>query len=463
MAGENKQKIKNTYLLAGGMGLIFLGCLMVLSFIQYSDGDDSFFLQYCGNMGFGEYLTWRYETWTGRMISEGLMHLFFNQDLWVWRIVNAGMITALPISLTFIKKKITGNIEIVDFWFALLFYLLIDIKTFGYSCIWITGSMNYLWPAVCGVAALLAIASEAFQTEDEGIYILSIPCAIIAGMSSEQMGAVIFAFSMICIGSKLWQKKKVGMGMLMQAIATAGAFGFSSFAPGNALRVAASVEIYMPQFDSLSLSERLFLLIQWLISSVANENAMLFVAIWLAGAFLLLDRLKRERFASGKAVWTKCCLAGCGIFGVIALIGKAGVRIVCDVGIDLSKLTGKVEMVPKAADMTMTQWLVLIWWSMALVFTFFLLWELTNGNIVILLTYLGAIACEVILILSPTIYSSGERVFFVTGILFMGILLLLLDILQKEKMGIWYVGSVAGLAIVNLLLQIPELIKMLAG
>ena len=471
MVGENKQKRNKLYFIAGGMGLIFIGCLVILSFIQYSDGDDSFFLQYCGSMGFLEYLTWRYETWTGRMISEGFMHLFFNQDLWVWRIVNAGMITALPISLAFIKKKITGSIEIVDFWFAVLFYLLIDIKTFGYSCIWITGSMNYLWPAVCGVMALLTVAAEGFQIEDEGLiekkdhrknrfYAVSIPCAMIAGMSSEQMGAVIFAFSMICIGSKLWQKKKVGIGMLLQAVATAGAFGFSSLAPGNALRVAASVEIYMPQFNSLSLSERLFLLIQWLISSFANENAMLFVAIWFAGVFLLWDRLKRERFTSGKKLWIKGCLSGCIIFAVIALLGKAGVKAVCDVGIDLSKLTGKVETVPTATDMTMIQWFVLLWWSLALVFTFFLLWELTNGNIVILLTYLGAIACEVILIFSPTIYSSGERVFFVTGILLMGILLLLLDMLQKEKLETWYIGSVTGLAVVNLLLQIPKLISM---
>ena len=422
-------------------------------------------------MGLWDYLTWRYETWTGRMISEGLMHLFFNQDLWIWRIVNAGMITALPISLVFIKKKITGSIKMIDFWFTLLFYLLIDIKTFGYSCIWITGSMNYLWPAVCGVTALLAVASEAFELEEEGVlgekdrrkkhfYILSIPCAIIAAMSSEQMGAVIFSFSMIGIGSKLWQKKKVGIGMFMQAIATAGAFGFSSFAPGNALRVAASVEMYLPQFDSLSLSERFFMLIQWLISSFANENAMLLTAIWFAGILLLLDRLKRERLVREKEVLTKCCLAGCIMFGVVALIGKAGIQTVCDIGIDLSKLTGKVEFVPKAADMTMLQWMVLIWWSLALVFTFFLLWELTNGNIVILLTYLGAIACEVILILSPTIYSSGERVFFVTGILFMGILLLLLDILQKEKLETWYIGSVMGLAIGNFLLQIPELLDL---
>ncbi len=474
MEGENKQKRKDSYIMAGGMGILFIGCLAILSFIQYSDGDDSFFLQYCGSMGFLEYLTWRYETWTGRMISEGLMHIFFNHDLWLWRIVNAGMISALPISLIFIKKKITDNIEIVDLWFALLFYLLIDIKTLGYSCIWITGSMNYLWPAVCGLAALFTIASEVFREEDEEligrndgrqkwIYAISIPCAIIAGMSSEQMGAVILAFSVIGIGIKLWQRQKLGGGMLMQAVATAGAFALSSFAPGNALRVAASVEIYMPEFHSLSLGERFFLLIQWLISSFANENAMLLTAIWLAGGFLLLERLKRERLASGKAFLTKCYLAGCAIFAFIAVMGKAGVKTVCDIGLDLSKLTGKVEVVPRAADMTMVQWMVLIWWSIALVFTFFLLWELTDRKIVILLTYLGAIACEVILILSPTIYSSGERVFFVTGILLMGILLLLLDILQKEKLERMYIAGVTGLAVLNLLIQMPELMGMLVG
>ena len=449
------------------MVLVFAVCLFVLSLIHYSDGDDTFFLQFCGSMGLFEYLKWRYETWTGRMISEGMMHIFFNRDLWWWRIVNAGMLTALPLALVHVKNRISGKKQVFGVWVALLFYLLIDINTFGYSCIWITGSMNYLWPAVCGVMALAAVAEEAFSQEEENgkrkwMYLWSIPCTLIAAMSSEQMGAVILAFCLIYIGSKFWKKQRCSIGIFLQTMAAAGAFAVSSLAPGNVLRVEESVEVYLPQFYSLSFGEKLFMLLQWFVSSFANENAMMLTAIWVAGIFLLTARWKKGILSPQERIRNRIFLGGCCMFGVTALAGKAGISAVCDMGIYLSEMTGKIEAVPVAAEMTGVQWMALGWWSIALAFTFFLLWELTNGMSVVLLTYLGAAACEVIMILSPTIYSSGERVFFVTGILLTGILLLLLELLQKEKKDVWFAGTVTILGLYNFLIQIPQLISLLA-
>ena len=42
----------------GLLALLYVGCLLVLSFISYSDGDDAFFLEYCNSMGLIAYLKW---------------------------------------------------------------------------------------------------------------------------------------------------------------------------------------------------------------------------------------------------------------------------------------------------------------------------------------------------------------------------------------------------------------------
>ena len=42
--------------------LMLIGALLVVSQSSYSDGDDAFFYQYTNSMGFGEYLSWRYQT-----------------------------------------------------------------------------------------------------------------------------------------------------------------------------------------------------------------------------------------------------------------------------------------------------------------------------------------------------------------------------------------------------------------
>lgn len=478
MSAGQKYKVKKVHI-AALLGLVFAGCLAVLSFIHYSDGDDAFFLEYCGSMGFLEYLKWRYETWTGRMISEGFMHIFFNSDIWWWRIVNAGMLTALPLSLALLKNKVLNKNQLLEqenknghlllsVFLALLFYLLIDIKTFGYSCIWITGSMNYLWPDVCGLLALYAVAGEAAADPKLGrkqawIYAISIPCAVIAAMSSEQMGAVILAFEWLYIGGVIWQKRMPGKGILAQTVVTILAFAASSLAPGNDLRVAASVELYIPQFESLTLGERLFMTLQWLISSFANENAVLLTAIWAAGIFVLTARMKSAKY-SGKAKWkTVGLLSGCGVFAVAAIAGKLGFAAVCDIGMDLAQMIGRVEAVPTVHDMTGAQWGAFFWWSAAIMFTLFLLYEITEGMPVAVLNYLGAIACEAIMIFSPSIYTSGERVFFLTDIMLFFLVLWLFERVREVKRSTCYIGILLLLAFGNLALQASELMGMLAG
>ena len=76
---------------------------------------------------------------------------------------------------------------------------------------------------------------------------------------------------------------------------------------------------------------------------------------------------------------------------------------------------------------------------------------------------MGAVACEVIMILSPTIYSSGERVFFITGLMLMFIVLLLYEQLPKGRMRAGYVGVLLVLGVGNLLLQAVELLAMITG
>lgn len=473
---EKKWEWKKVHIIAL-LALLYAGCLLVLSFIGYSDGDDAFFLEYCGSMGFFEYLQWRYKVWTGRMISEGFMHIFFNMDLWVWRVVNAGMLVALPVVLVALKNKVAPAQDIrtksdknaaylAGLVMAVLTYALLDIKAFGYSAVWITGSMNYLWPMVCGIVALGVVADVTYgkdATLSMWKYAAASVCAVIAAMSSEQMGAVLLAFEGICIAEKVWKKKHVQVGLLVQSVVTLGAFLVSSLAPGNELRIVAAIEHNMPQFEQLGFGERFFVLAQWLVSSFANESAVFLIAIWLLGVLLLGVNLKSGKLAGKHAVCAKAYSVLAVVFAVVALAGKCGVTALNDIGINLAELAGLVERVPQAADMSTMQWMVLVWWLLAMLFTLFFLWEVSDGKWVILLTYMGAVACEVILIFSPTIYSSGERVFFLAGLMLMFIIMVLYEKLPKGKMRVAYVGILLFLGISNLLLQAVELLAMIAG
>ena len=57
--------------------LMFMGVFLLLTQVGYSDGDDAFFYQYTHEMGFLEYLSWRYTTWVGRMSGEAMVYAAF--------------------------------------------------------------------------------------------------------------------------------------------------------------------------------------------------------------------------------------------------------------------------------------------------------------------------------------------------------------------------------------------------
>ena len=88
--------------------LMLIGALLVVSQSSYSDGDDAFFYQYTNSMGFGEYLSWRYQTWVGRMSGEAFVYLAFRLGLGFWRVVNAVMLVLLPMGVLRLSEKAAG-------------------------------------------------------------------------------------------------------------------------------------------------------------------------------------------------------------------------------------------------------------------------------------------------------------------------------------------------------------------
>ena len=95
--------------------LMFMGVFLLLTQVGYSDGDDAFFYQYTHEMGFLEYLSWRYTTWVGRMSGEAMVYAAFTLGIWFWRVVNAMMIVLLPCGVLKLAEKQRGFVQ-KDFW-----------------------------------------------------------------------------------------------------------------------------------------------------------------------------------------------------------------------------------------------------------------------------------------------------------------------------------------------------------
>lgn len=441
MEKKSTRKKQNPYFII--WALVFVGILFILSFTGYSDGDDAFFYEYTNQMGFVEYLSWRYNTWVGRMAAEALVWFTFRRGIWFWRVVNAGVLAALPMGIWKLAERVAGSGwygEKAELWqektrfgaMLLCFtgYLLMNAMTLGYAAVWVNGSIFYTWSFTCGILALIPVADAVHGKIKEHwcAYWYVIPCCIVASMSIEQMGAVLLTLEILACIALSWKKRKLPQILAIQTLITAVSFILLFLAPGNELRVAQETLNWMPQYDMLSLGEHFFITLQWLLSSFANENCAILCVLWVVAMFSLWEQKKKG--------W----LLPAAMFFVTGLLKYMGVSLFCDMGMGAVDGSRQVLQVPRVTDLTAANVFAMLWWSAALIYTLLLLLVAAKEKVTLSLTYLAGIASEAIMYFSPTMYASGARVYYLTDLLYVFIIsVLFLQLRERRNIVFWLV------------------------
>lgn len=473
--------------------LMYVVALVILSSRGYSDGDDAFFYQYTNSMGFFEYLGWRYENWVGRMAGEALVYLTFNLGLSFWSVINALMLVFLPLGVIYLSVRAAripegtlrgwkyrqsvcaglnyDQIGIGIAVAAVAAYLMMSADTLGYAAVWVNGSIFYTWTFTCGIWALTTFADFVFSENPatgeagnklhfsmEGCkarkFFYAIPFAVIATMSIEQMGAVLLVFEVLGIVYGICKWRRVHPLLLAQTVVTLAAFVVLFMAPGNDVRVAAEIVNWMPQYETMSFGQHLFITIHWLLSSFANENKLFLCVIWIAGILLILQ--KKEKRAID---W---CMAGlAGIFTVVALLPYVGITTFSNMGMQYLNIEQCIYEVPTIDKFIGEQIFAMIWWAVALVFTFIFLWRVSGCQITLLLAYLAGIASEAIMFFSPTMYASGARVYYLTDILYLFVILCMALGLRDGKWRNAVYASCIVLGAINFVAQIPMFLALI--
>ncbi|MBR0090448.1 MAG: hypothetical protein IJP92_02000, partial [Lachnospiraceae bacterium] len=279
--------------------LLFATALVLCMRIRFSDGDDAFFLEHTASRSLAEFVSWRYQTWSGRIFAESAIWITFRAGIVFWRIVNALMLTALPLLMLRLAEGSFSRLCRQENRRVLLLlltvsgvYLLLSLRTAGYACIWITGSLNYLHGAVFATAALISFG-DALDAErrtkaspsGEGTqagrrmlpkYAAGILCAALGAGFAEQIAAIVFALMAIGCVQNFYLHHEIRLVPVLMTLCSFAVLLVSLLAPGNALRNATSEEWYFPGFSSLSVSARCILTLQYVLSSFSNENSLLF-------------------------------------------------------------------------------------------------------------------------------------------------------------------------------------------
>ena len=441
------------------LGIIFLAAFAVFCKIHYSDGDDAFFDSCVKSMSFLDYLKERYLTWTGRVGGETAIYITFTLGIWFWRVVNALMVTALPTLVFLIVKKFYPGIagaaptstwsDLRLFLLTCSGFLMMDIVTCGHGAIWISGSVFYTWALVsaltCIYLTLDYFTSGSISTKK---ILASIPFGLFALTSIEQIALLLLAYFIGGIALHVIHKKKIPSILYVELAIFLATFAVVLAAPGNTLRIVKEAETWFPSFLVLPFGERAFISVQWLTSSFANEGKILFLLIWIAFLFSTTPKSKPTVVATA-------------LFSAVAILPLAGITALADTGISYIDPAVRPEVFPSIANATTLNFVAMAWWLGAAAFTLFLIYKHLGAKGASLFTV--AILCEVMMFFSPTIYASGERVFFVTDWILTFIILCLFSKTTSEKHRNILFSVALILAVLNVLTQVPEMLAKLSS
>ena len=431
---------------------MFIVSLAVFSQIGYSDWDDSFLLENIRQRGLSEYLQWRYETWSSRFFAECLFYLFFRCNIWVWRVVNAALLTLLPFlmlklaALCGAKRERQKNPDIWLMILAIFFYLVIRLRVFAYSCVWMTGSIVYLPGTVCGMIALIYAANCVYKEDfSHKALLYALPASLCTVLSTEQMGAVVIAVEGIAWGYLLLFQKKFRLDLLAAAVCSEIVFLLALKSPGNTIRTELSVQIYLPLLETITVPEHLFITLHWLLSTFANENAMLIAMVYLC----CLWKRGLRGIADIMAL----------VFGLAAVLSSLGADIFCDMGILLSEMSGRTEILYTWGVLEPMQRFAMIWWGVTLLYALFYVWY-AKRYVVMPLCLMAGIATEAVMYFSPTMYASGERLLFAANVvIYLIILWIAKEMMEKRRKA--FIMTLCAFGCLNFASQLSVLREMI--
>jgi hypothetical protein len=232
------------------LGLVVLSWGLWASVVPFGPGnDDDYYGKALLDRSLVSWLMEYYRTWSGRLAIDAVTSLVI-PHLWLWRILNAGMLTLLLYSAAAMLRR-EHDMRTVLFFIAGA--VLISPEVWLEAAWWMTGSFNYLWPAALGTFACLRFVRP------EGpawLFLLTIPAAVYACFQ-EQAAALLLVFQCI-LGGRLAWFGALRWQHVVQVAASVGALAVLVMAPGSAVRFAAMVFHWFPEYAMLTWPERLF-------------------------------------------------------------------------------------------------------------------------------------------------------------------------------------------------------------
>ncbi len=230
--------------------LFFASTLLVLQFHGPLVGnkDDVYHGSILARQSLWSWVEHSYTTWSARLTIDAVTVLVM-PHVGLWRVLNAAMLVLLFWSIAALLRA-ENDLRLLPGMVAAFF--LLDSVMVTDAMWWMTGSFNYLWPAALGAFAMLPFARPELPAR---LFVLTVPAVVYAAFQ-EQAGLLLVAFQCI-LGWRLVQQRRWRGWHLLQLAVTLACLAVVFASPGARRRYEA-LERWFPAYVDLSVLERLF-------------------------------------------------------------------------------------------------------------------------------------------------------------------------------------------------------------
>lgn len=403
---KEKLKIKFDEFLKDGRSIIlilFILQLVLNFFITPDRYDDSWFIDQLENTSIIDFVKSRYYEWSSRVIIETVLCLILSLSRYVWIVLNSLMITLIGYSIS--KLFVKENKQEMNIMIALL--VLIYPLDRMHEAGWGATTINGLWPLALGLFSMIPIRKIFDGEKIKGyMYPLYSLALIYAGNQEQSCMILLAVYVLFTILLVLRDKNKIHPFMIVQTVLIVLSLIFVLTCPGNYIRTNTEIAMNYPDFETLTLLDKVSMGVTTTISLMLVNSNIIFLVFSIIIALYICTCYKSTLYKIVSIIPFVAIL-------VLGIFKDIFVRIFPHLQLLIDIMNVQKPMIDASNYRNIINSLPIIL-SFVIIFSFvlsiILIFKKLKNNTAIVIFGVGLVS-RVVMGLSPTIFASTNRTF----------------------------------------------------
>ena len=411
--GNNKKNNLYIYI------FLFIMCFLLIAGqnIRTTPYDDIYHSQAVQKFGSAwNFMIEQYKNWNSRYFTSLIMAFVMDKNIWLWRILNTIVLFTFIIYSSKIiqavyKLDIKTYIIILVGMFAS--FALLSSGIWTQSITWVTGSFNYLWPACALSISFYYLFNSVFNNEKIRLYqfIILIPVVMFACNIEQTALICVTMYTIVILYYVVKYKffdKYICLLYIIMIISSLIVF----LSPSVSARFAAEVQTWYPLFNELSIFQKTvqgfpYTVIYGMLLNNYTETILLSVLLFI----ILKNQYNRK-------IYNIFVLLP-AVYSVIFYIGRINTEWRDSFFIyNLRKFSTRY-LYNNLNEPFISVILGIFIFLIIIYFLFRINWSSIERKYLALLFFAAALMSSFMLSFSPTIYVSGERIWFIPYTMYM--------------------------------------------